>query len=59
MICHTIQKEREDRVPNFIEINPLAGLNAIHSDLPIVCRLAGMNFTQLIKEIMDSAMKRL
>jgi len=46
-------------VPNFIEINPLAGLNAIHSDLPIVCRLAGMNFTQLIKEIMDSAIKRL
>ena len=45
-------------VPNFIEINPLAGLNNPHSDLPIVARLAGMSFSKLIKAIMDSAMKR-
>ncbi len=45
-------------VPNFIEINPLAGLNNPHSDLPIVARLAGMSFSQLIQAIMDSALQR-
>jgi D-alanine-D-alanine ligase len=45
-------------VPNFIEVNPLAGLNPTHSDLPILCRLAGMSFQQLVREIMRSAMAR-
>jgi len=44
--------------PNFIEVNPLAGLNPIHSDLPILCRLAGISFEQLIERIMISAFKR-
>ena len=26
---------------NFLEVNPLAGLHPEHSDLPIVCNLAG------------------
>jgi D-alanine-D-alanine ligase len=47
-----------DGIPNFIEVNPLAGLNPVHSDLPILCRLAGMSFQQLIEEIMESALKR-
>ena len=44
--------------PQFIEVNPLAGLNPVHSDLPIVARLAGVEFTELIGRIIDSAMER-
>lgn len=46
-------------VPNFIEVNPLAGLNLVYSDLPILAYKAGYTYTQLIKEIMESAAKRL
>lgn len=45
-------------VPNFIEVNPLAGLHPEHSDLPILCSLAGIGYKELIAGIMDSAMKR-
>lgn len=44
--------------PNFIEINPLAGLNPTYSDLPILARLIGITYIQLISEIVNSAMKR-
>jgi D-alanine-D-alanine ligase len=44
---------------SFIEINPLAGLNPIHSDLPILCRMNGIEYTQLIGMIMDAAIKRI
>ncbi|HOO47597.1 MAG TPA: D-alanine--D-alanine ligase, partial [Deltaproteobacteria bacterium] len=44
---------------NFIEVNPLAGLNPVHSDLPIMCRLQGMPYREIIENIMTSAMKRL
>jgi D-alanine-D-alanine ligase len=46
-------------VPNFIEVNPLAGLNPTHSDLPILCRLGGTSYVQLIGMIMESALTRL
>ncbi|MCK9225378.1 MAG: ATP-grasp domain-containing protein [Candidatus Muirbacterium halophilum] len=45
--------------PSFIEVNPLAGLNPIHSDLPILCKKAGISFDMLINEIMNSAMLRI
>jgi D-alanine-D-alanine ligase len=45
-------------VPNFIEVNPLAGLNPIHSDLPILCRMNGISYRELIDRIMKSALKR-
>lgn len=45
--------------PNFIEVNPLAGLNPIHSDLPILSRLNGISYDKLIEAIMDSAKKRI
>ncbi|MCK9346874.1 MAG: hypothetical protein M0P40_07135 [Bacteroidales bacterium] len=45
--------------PEFIEINPLAGLNFKDSDLPILARMNGMNFTQLIDAIMQAALKRI
>jgi D-alanine-D-alanine ligase len=44
--------------PNFIEVNPLAGLNPVHSDLPILCRLAGIEFRDLIAAVMTSALER-
>jgi len=46
-------------VPNFIEVNPLAGLNPIHSDLPILSRMAGISYEELIGRIMKSAIKRI
>jgi len=45
--------------PNFIEVNPLAGLNPIHSDLPILCRLNAISYQELIERIMNSALKRI
>ena len=44
--------------PNFIEVNPLAVLNPTYSDLPILVRLKGISYNQLISEIMDSALDR-
>jgi len=44
--------------PNLIEVNPLAGLNPVSSDLPILSRLNGISYNQLISEIMNSAIKR-
>ncbi len=44
--------------PNFIEVNPLAGLHPVHSDLPILCRLSGISYKELIDEIMKSALSR-
>jgi D-alanine-D-alanine ligase len=43
----------------FIEVNPLAGLNPVHSDLPILCRLHGVSYALLIAEIMTEARQRL
>jgi D-alanine-D-alanine ligase len=45
-------------VPNFIEINPLAGLDKVHSDLPILAYKHGYDFERIIGEIMLSARKR-
>lgn len=45
--------------PNFMEVNPLAGLHPRHSDLPIIFGLMGKTFTQLIELIMCSALKRM
>ncbi len=42
----------------FIEANPLAGLNPVHSDLPMLSRLNGMDYSTLMEMIMDSAKKR-
>lgn len=49
----------ENGRPCFIEVNPLAGLNPVHSDLPIVCRLAGMDYRELIGRILESAVTRM
>ena len=45
-------------IPNFLEVNPLAGLHPVHSDLPIVARMAGIGFQELIATIMREAVAR-
>jgi D-alanine-D-alanine ligase len=44
--------------PSFIEINPLAGLHPVHSDLPIAARLCGLSYEDLIRRILLSAFAR-
>jgi D-alanine-D-alanine ligase len=44
--------------PGFIEVNPLAGLHPTHSDLPIMWRLAGRRYPDLVGRIVDSARLR-
>lgn len=46
-------------LPNFIEINSLAGLNPEISDLSIMAGKYGISYQQLISQIIDAAMKRL
>jgi D-alanine-D-alanine ligase len=49
----------ERGAPNFIEVNPLAGLNPVDSDLPIMCRLIGRPYEALIGDIVRSAIDRI
>jgi D-alanine-D-alanine ligase len=44
--------------PQFIEINPLAGLHPSHSDLPILCTKLGISYESLIDRILRSARAR-
>lgn len=46
-------------VPNFMEVNPLAGLHPEHSDLPILCTKVGISYRELIDTIMCSALERI
>lgn len=45
--------------PQFIEVNPLAGLHPHHSDLPMIATAVGMPYVKLIGRILDSAAERL
>jgi len=42
----------------FMEVNPLAGLHPIDSDLPILSRFFGIDYQTLIEMIVRSALKR-
>ncbi len=44
-----------DATPNFLEVNPLAGLHPEHSDLPMLCTAMGIAYADLIRAIVDSA----
>ncbi|TKB26956.1 D-alanine--D-alanine ligase [Desulfopila sp. IMCC35006] len=46
-------------LPNFIEINSLAGLHPEISDLSILAGKHGVNYQQLISSILNAAIKRL
>lgn len=45
--------------PQILEINPLAGLNPSHSDVPILCTLLGREYDWLIAQIIESASARI
>lgn len=42
----------------FMEVNPLAGLHPVHSDLPILSNMIGIKYQALMDMIMKSAVKR-
>ncbi|MBC7832276.1 MAG: D-alanine--D-alanine ligase [Hyphomicrobium sp.] len=44
--------------PQFIEVNPLAGLNPEHSDLCFLARFKGLTYQELIGMIMTSFLRR-
>ena len=52
-----LKADRNGRIC-FIEANPLAGLNPVHSDLPILARMYGIEYQKLMEMIMDSAIRR-
>jgi D-alanine-D-alanine ligase len=45
--------------PQFMEVNPLAGLHPEHSDLPILATKVGLSYTDLIGHIVNSAAERI
>ncbi len=45
--------------PQFIEVNPLAGIHPEHSDLPIICNKLGIPYSELLGRIIASAEKRI
>lgn len=45
--------------PQFMEVNPLAGIHPEHSDLPIICTKVGLPYRELIRAIVDSAAARI
>ena len=53
-----LKADRNGRIC-FMEVNPLAGLHPIDSDLPILAGKAGIDYQTLIEMIMKSALKRL
>jgi D-alanine-D-alanine ligase len=53
-----LRTDRHGRVC-FIEANPLAGLNPLHSDLPILAHMNGIEYHDLLISIVDAAFKRL
>ena len=44
--------------PYFLEANPLPGLSPVYSDLPILSRLAGWSYRQLIETILNASLDR-
>jgi D-alanine-D-alanine ligase len=53
-----VKADRDGRIC-FIEANPLAGLNPIHSDLPILSRMYNIDYQKLLEMIMSSAIDRI
>jgi len=48
----------ESGEPCFLEINPLPGLHPVRSDLPILSRLAGISYPELLGRIVEAAARR-
>jgi len=48
----------EDRIPYFLEINPLPGLSPVYGDLVMIARSMGWDYDRLVKTIFHHALKR-
>ena len=44
--------------PQFLEVNPLAGIHPFHSDLPMLCTALGIPYVKLIERIVASVLER-
>jgi len=53
-----LKADRNGRIC-FIEANPLAGLNPVHSDLPMLARMYGIEYQTLLEMIMKAAIRRI
>lgn len=53
-----VKADRSGRIC-FMEVNPLAGLHPVHSDLPILAGKTGIDYQTLLEMIMRSVLKRL
>jgi D-alanine-D-alanine ligase len=47
-----------DGIPRIIDVNPLPGLSPLYSDLPILHRLSGGNYRDLVGAVLRSALRR-
>ena len=47
-----------DRIPYFLEVNPLPGLSPVYGDLPIMAGRMGWEYSRLVKTIFHDALKR-
>lgn len=52
-----IRRDR-DGVANFVEVNPLPGMNPVTGDIVICARLGGVEYNELIGRVVDSAVHR-
>ena len=52
-----IRRDR-DGVPNFVEVNPLPGMNPVTSDLVILAMGIGWKYDDLIGGVVESAIRR-
>lgn len=52
-----LRADQEGRL-HFLEVNPLPGLHPVRSDLPIMARLAGLSYRDLVGEILMAARRR-
>jgi len=48
----------EDRIPYFLEINPLPGLSPVYGDLVMIARSMGWDYDRLVKTIFHHALIR-
>jgi D-alanine-D-alanine ligase len=52
-----VKADRNGRIC-FMEVNPLAGLHPVHSDLPILSKMINIDYQTLMEMIMKSTLKR-
>ncbi len=52
-----VRADRNGRIC-LLEVNPLAGLHPVHSDLPILARMAGIDYQSLLEMIVRSSIQR-